>query len=108
MIKEIKMKLSTSNSSTGRVISIEADPELDLTAHCVFVDACRLAEHPEHNTIDVDLRKTRKIRASGVAMLLMLRELTGREGPRIRLRNSNPDIREQLMKSIVSQQLQVV
>lgn len=102
------MKLSTSNSSTGRVISIEADPELDLTAHGVFVDACRLAENPEHNTIDVDLRRTRKIRASGLAMLLMLRELTGLEGPRIRLRNCNPDIRKQLTKSIVSQQLQVV
>ena len=102
------MKLSTSNSSTGRVISIEADSQLDLTAHAVFVDACRLAEHPEHNTIDVDLRRTHKIRASGVAMLLMLRELTGWEAPRIRLRNSDPDIRKQLMKSIVSQQLQVV
>ena len=41
-------------------------------------------------------------------MLLMLRELTGLEGPRIRLRNCNPDIRKQLTKSIVSQQLQVV
>jgi hypothetical protein len=38
----------------------------------------------------------------------MLRELTGREGPRIRLCNCNPDIHKQLMKSIVSQQLQVV
>jgi hypothetical protein len=102
------MKLSTSNSSTGKVISIETDQELDLKAHGVFVDACRLAEHPEHNTIDVDLRKTRKIRTSGMAMLLMLRELTGWEAPRIRLRNSNPDIRKQLMKSIVSKQLQVV
>ena len=102
------MKLSTSNSSTGKVISIETDQELDLKAHGVFVDACRLAEHPEHNTIDVDLRKTRKIRTSGMAMLLMLRELTDREGPHIRLRNCNPDIRKQLMKSIVSQQLQVV
>ena len=102
------MKLSTSNSSTGKVISIETDQELDLKAHGVFVDACRLAEHPEHNTIDVDLRKTRKIRTSGMAMLLMLRELTGWEAARIRLRNSNPEIRKQLMKSIVSQQLQVV
>ena len=102
------MKLSTRNSANGRVISIEADAELDLKAHGVFVDACRRAEYPEHNTIDVDLRRTRKIRASGMAMLLMLRELTGREGPRIRVRNSNPDIRKQLMKSIVSQQLQVV
>jgi len=102
------MKLSTSNSTTGRVIAIETDAELDLKAHGIFVDACRLAEYPEHNTIDVDLRRTRTIRASGMAMLLMLRELTGREGPHIRLRNCNPEIRSQLMKSIVSQQLQVM
>jgi len=102
------MKLTTSHTSIGRVISIETDEELDLKSQGVFVDACRLAEDSEHNIIDVDLRRTQKIRASGVAMLLMLRELTGWEAPRIRLRNSNPDIRKQLMKSIVSQQLQIV
>jgi anti-anti-sigma regulatory factor len=102
------MKLSTRRASTGRVISIETDEELDLKSHGVFVDACRLSEHPEHSTINVDLVKTRSLRDSGVAMLLMLRELTGPERPRIRLLNCNPDIRNQLLKSKLGQQFQVV
>jgi HptB-dependent secretion and biofilm anti anti-sigma factor len=101
------MKLSTNHSSTGRVISIETDEELDLKAHSVFVDACRLAGHPGHSAIDVNLMKTRNMRPSGIAMLLMLRELTGWESSRIRLLNCKPDIRKQLMTSKVAQQFQV-
>jgi hypothetical protein len=106
--RKFEMKLTTRHTSTGRAISIETDEELDLKCHGVFVDACRLAEHPEYSMIDVDLLNTRNIRASGVAMLLMLRELTGWESARIRLLNCNPEIRKQLMTSIVGQQLQVV
>jgi hypothetical protein len=102
------MKLTTSHTSIGRVISIETDEELDLKSHGVFVDACRLAGHYEQSTIDVNLMKTRKIRGSGVDMLLMLRELTGCESNRIRLINCNPDIRNQLMTSKVGQHFQVV
>jgi hypothetical protein len=102
------MKLSTRHTSTGRVISIETDKELDLKSHGVFVEACRLGEHPEHSRIDVDLMRTRNIRGSGVAMLLMLRELTGWESSRIRLLNCKAEIRNQLMKSTVGQQFQVV
>jgi hypothetical protein len=102
------MKLTTSHTSIGRVISIETDEELDLKSHGVFVDACRLAGHPEQSTIDVNLMKTRKIRGSGVDMLLMLRELTGFESNRIRLINCNPEIRNQLITSKVGQHFQVV
>ena len=106
--EDIKMKLSTRHSSTGRVITIEADEELDLKSHGVFVDACQLAEQPDHSAIDVDLIKTRNIRGSGVAMLLMLRKLTGWEGSRIRLLNCHPEIRSQLMRSQLGQQFQVM
>jgi hypothetical protein len=106
--EEITMKLSTQHTSTGQVISIETDKELDLKSHSVFVDACRLAEHPEHSRIDVDLMRTRNIRGSGVAMLLMLRELTGWDSSRIRLLNCTAEIRNQLMKSTVGQQFQMV
>jgi anti-anti-sigma regulatory factor len=102
------MKLSSSYLPTGRVISIETDEELDLTSHSVFVDACRLAEYPKHGMIDVDLMRTRNIRASGMAMLLMLYKLTGWERSRIRLLNCHPEIRKQLMRSQVGQQFQVV
>ena len=102
------MTLSSRNYPTGRVISIETDEELDLTCHSVFVDACRQAEYFEHGTIDVNLRRTRTIRTSGLAMLLMLKKLTGWESSRIRLLNCNPEIRKQLMRSQVGQQFQVV
>lgn len=102
------MKLTTRHTSSGRVITIETDEELDLKSHGVFVDACRLAEHAEHSAIDVDLIRTRNIRASGVAMLLMLGELTGWESPRLRLLNCKPDIRNQLLRSQLAQQFQVV
>jgi hypothetical protein len=102
------MKLSTSYYTTGRVISIETDEELDLTSHGVFVDACRLAEYPDYRSIDVNLINTRKIRASGIAMLLMLRQITGCASNCIRLLNCNPEIRNQLLRSQLAQQLQVV
>jgi hypothetical protein len=106
--EEIEMKLSSSYSSAGRVIFIETDEELDLTSHGVFVDACRLAEYPDCSSIDVNLIKTRNIRASGVAMLLMLRQLTDRSCNRIRLLNCHPNVRNYLMKSKLGQQFQVV
>ena len=102
------MKLSTSHTSIGRVITIDTDEELDLQSHGVFVDACKLAEHSEQSTIDVNLMKTRNIRCSGLAMLLMLRELTDSEINRIRLVNYNSDIRNQLMTSKVGQEFQLV
>lgn len=102
------MKLSTFHTSTGRVITIETDEELDLKSHGVFVDACRLAKHPDQTHIDVSLGKTRNIRSSGMAMLVMLRELTGWERSRIRLVNCSPGIRGQLSTSKVGNQPQVV
>jgi len=102
------MKLTTTHTSIGKVITVETDEELDLKSHGVFVDACRLAGHFEQSTINVNLMKTRKIRGSGVAMLLMLRELTGCESYRIRLINCNPDIRNQLISSKVGQHFQIM
>ena len=102
------MKLSTRHTSTGRVITIETDKVLDLTSHNVFVDACRLADCPDCNSIDVNLIKTRNIRASGVAMLLMLRQLTDCSCNRIRLLNCPPNVRNYLMKSKLGQQFQLV
>jgi hypothetical protein len=104
----MKMKLSTSYYTTGRVISIETDEELDLASHGVFVDACRLAEYHDYSSIDVNLINTRKIHASGIAMLLMLRQLTGCASNCIRLLNCDPDIRNQLLGSQLAKQLQVV
>ncbi|MGB7930821.1 MAG: hypothetical protein WCH04_01115 [Gammaproteobacteria bacterium] len=102
------MKLSTNHTSIGRVITIEVDEVLDLQSHGIFVDACKLAEHHDQNTIDVNLRNTRNIRDSGLAMLLMLREITGCESDSIRLVNFSPEIRGQLITSKVGKQFHIV
>jgi hypothetical protein len=67
--------------------------ELDLKSHGVFVDACRLAGYPGQTHTEVNLRKTRHIRASGMAILLMLRAQTDWERNRIRPVSCGPEIR---------------
>ena len=101
------MKLSTIHTSTGRVITIETDEELDLKSHGIFVDACKLAKQLDQSHIDINLGRTRNIRGSGIAMLLMLRDLTGWGSNRIRLLNCSPEIRGQLMTSEVGSQFQL-
>jgi anti-anti-sigma regulatory factor len=91
------MKLATMHTSTGSVITIETDEELDLRSHGVFVHACKLAEHPDAKLIEVNLGKTRSIRDSGLAMLLMLCEQTGWESDRVRVINCSPEIRRRLV-----------
>lgn len=101
------MKLATIHTSVGRVVTIETDEDLDLRSHGVFVHACTLAEHPELKAIEVNLGKTRNIRDSGLAMLLMLRERTGWDGNRIRLVNCSPGIRSRLAASSLGEQFQL-
>lgn len=98
------MKLSTLQTSTGRVIRIEADEVLDLRAHGVFVDACRLADYPDLNRIEVNLGKTRNINDSGVHLLLMLYERTRTMSLDIRLINCSAEIRRRLTTSRIGKQ----
>jgi anti-anti-sigma regulatory factor len=102
------MKLSSMYTLLGRVVTIEADEDLDLRSHGTFLYACRLAQDADLWAIEVNLRKTRTVRDSGLAMLLMLRRRIGPEGNRIRLVNSNPDIRSRLLSSGVGAKFQIV
>jgi ABC-type transporter Mla MlaB component len=95
------MKLAAVNTTDGRVIRIEADEHLDLSVHGVFVHACKLAEYPNLRAIEVNLGRTRHIRDSGLAMLLMLREGAGHFGKNIKLFNCSPEIRNRLQESRV-------
>jgi anti-anti-sigma regulatory factor len=101
------MKLATKHTPIGKVISIETDENLDLTSNGVFVDASRLAEHADVRSIEVDLGKTRTMRDSGLAMLLMLSKLTDRNRNPIRLVNCRPEIRRRLTASSVAAQFQI-
>lgn len=102
------MKLSTTDTSHGTLITIETDENLDLQAEEVFLNACRLAGQPGLDTIEVNLGRTRNIRGSGVALLKMLRERTSALPKLIRLVNCNPEIRHQLVTSSIGRQFQVV
>ena len=102
------MKLADVKTSDGRVILIEADERLDLSAHSVFVQACKLAEHPNLLAIIVNLGKTRDILDSGLAMLLMLRDRADHISKRIKLFNCTPEIRNRLLESRVMTEFQIV
>jgi anti-anti-sigma regulatory factor len=102
------MQLSTIDTSSGRVIIIETDEDLDLSSYEVFVHACRLAEYPDMSTIEVNLANTKNIRGSGVDMLLMLHARANGLSNRIRLVNCSAKIRRQLTTSRVGKQFQVL
>jgi hypothetical protein len=102
------MKLADLSTSDGRVILIETDERLDLCAHGVFVQACKLAEYPNLQAILVNLGKTRHILDSGLAMLLMLRDHAGHFGQRIKLFNCSPEIRNRLLEISVMSEFQIV
>jgi hypothetical protein len=102
------MKLCTLQTATGRVLRIETDEDLDLRAHGVFEDACRLAEYPNLSAIEVSLAKTRNIRGSGVEMLLRLHQRANGLRKRIRLVNCSAEIRRQLTASYVGNHFQVI
>ena len=93
------MKLATKHTPVGAVITIEIDENLDLTSHGVFSDASRLAGHADVRSIEVDLGKTRTVRDSGLAMLLMLSKLTDHNRNPIRLINCRPEISNRLTAS---------
>lgn len=101
------MKLATIHTPVGKVIIIETDETLDLTSNGVFLDASRLAEHPDISSIEVDLAKTLTIRDSGLAMLLMLRKLTDSNRNRIRLVNCGSLIRSRLATINMARQFQI-
>jgi anti-anti-sigma regulatory factor len=102
------MKLADLSTSDGRVILIETDERLDLCAHGVFVQACKLTEHPDLKAIMVNLGKTRHILDSGLAMLLMLRDHVGHLGQYIKLFNCSPEIRNRLLESHVMTEFHIV
>jgi len=95
-------------TSSGRVVIIETDEDLDLRSRDVFVYACKLAEYADVSGIEVNLGKTRNIRASGVDMLLMLHQRMNGLSDRIRLVNCRANIRHQLATSRVGKRFHVV
>ena len=88
-------------------VTIQVDKILDCSAHHIFIQACRQADHPDIRALVVDLSATRGIRASGVGILLMLSELEKTSSYRVRIVNCQPQIRRQLHSSRLLAGLQI-
>ena len=86
-------------SDTDRRITIRIGKFLDQNAYPAFARACRLAELPAVQSIVVDLGETTHIRASGLELLLMLRDRAGSKHTSVLLGNCHPRIREQICTS---------
>lgn len=90
------MEISVSETDSEKVVTIEVDERLDCSVHSAFNRACRLAEATKTRNIVVDLKKTRRIADSGLAMLMMLRNRLGRVKNRVLLVNCRPEFRKSL------------
>ena len=80
----------------GRTITIRTGKYLDCSAHSTFLLACQLAEQLDVDTVIVDFEKTTGIRASGLGVLLMLRDQAEPLGVDVLLDRCNPEIRDQI------------
>ncbi|MEN8179962.1 MAG: STAS domain-containing protein [Pseudomonadota bacterium] len=87
------------NVKNREKVMIRADKILDCSAHSIFTQACRQADHPDVQAIVVDLTATQGIRASGVGILLMLNDFGKKLSIPIRIENCNPQIKTQLASS---------
>jgi len=87
------MQAEDLNQSESDIIAIEIHESLDLSVHSRFVEVCERAARPGPMAIAVNLGRTRSVRDSGFAMLMMLRRCAGRLRERIWLVNCSPEIR---------------
>lgn len=101
------MQIKTIVNCNGRAIKIRADEHLDWNIHSVMCQALVLTSSPWIINIEIDLRKTRVIRDSGLSLLSMLCEKSGLARNHIDLVNCRPEIRSRLMKSKLTSYLQV-
>ncbi|MDX1697740.1 MAG: hypothetical protein R3308_05600 [Thiohalobacterales bacterium] len=101
------MKIKTTDNRNGKTLLIRADRTLDCKIHSLFSDAALVARYPWINRIEIDLRKTRIIRDSGLSMLSMLRNKSGMQKRQIRLVNCRPEIRIRLIESPLARFLHV-
>jgi anti-anti-sigma regulatory factor len=93
--------------SPGQPMTIEANEELDLRSTRVFAYACTLARTLGRCGVRVDLGRTRDIRGSGLALLVMLRQRLGGSSHAVRLVNCSPELRRVLAESSVGMQFQL-
>jgi hypothetical protein len=102
------MRLKVTFSGTCRTLKIWACENLDIRLHSAFTNAALVAGYSLVDDIEVDLKNTRIIRDSGLALLMMLRRKSGRQCERIRLVNCPQDLQARLSRDKLGNQFQIV
>ena len=102
---EFAMRVKQFDDSNGRTLRVYTDRCLDVSIHSVF---SQVIDNPQVNVLEIDLRKTKLIRDSGLSMLSMLTNKSGLKREHIKLVNCRPKIRTRINNSFLVGRLQVL
>jgi ABC-type transporter Mla MlaB component len=102
------MQIRTILSETGRTLKIWASENLDIRLHKDFSNAAIVANYRLIDDIEIDLKNTRIVRDSGLALLLMLSRKTGLQKDHIRLLNCPADLEARLSSNSLAGHFQIV
>jgi len=83
-------------SEDGSVVIIRVGRNLDLRLCDIFLKAAAQAQRLAASRIVVDLRQTRRLYDSGLAMLMLLHDRAWYLTEKIRITNCRPEIRDRL------------
>ena len=90
-------------SEDGSVVTIRVGQDLDLRLCNIFLKAAAHAQRLAASRIVVDLRQTRRIYDSGLAMLMVLHDRAWYLTEKIRITNCSPEIRSKLTDDLLPQ-----
>ena len=102
---EIAMRIKLFGNSDGKTLRVYTDKCLDVSIHRIF---SQVVDNPQVNDLEIDLRKTKIIRDSGLTMLSMLTNQSRLQREHIKLVNCRPRIRTQINNSFLVGRLQVL
>jgi len=88
-------------SEDGSVVTIRVGRDLDLRLCNVFLKAAAQAQRLAASRIVVDLRQTRRLYDSGVAMLMVLHDRAWYLTEKICITNCSPEIRGRLTDDLL-------
>ena len=100
------MKIVTADIGNGDTIKIRMGKSLDLRALSMVTRVCNLVKYPQVRHVVIDLKNTRHIRGSGLAMLILLRQRTGKLVRHITIVNCRPELKNRLSVSSLTTALQ--
>lgn len=102
------MHIKTIFRGTKRTLRIWVCESLDIRLHTAFSNAALVANYTLIDDIEIDLRDTHIVRDSGLALLLMLRRIAGRQCGHIKLLNCPADLQSRLSRNNLAGQFRIV